>query len=56
LRTRGAGRYRPEEFDGYSNRRNRCLIDPLAESKVRILDVGAGPLTMLSKTHPTKKL
>jgi hypothetical protein len=62
LRTRGAGRYRPEEFarlldpeeplSGYY----RSLIDPLAESKVRILDVGAGPLTMLGKTHPTKKL
>ena len=62
LRTRGAGRYRPEEFarlldpeeplSGYY----RSLIDQLAGSKVRILDVGAGPLTMLGKTHPTKKL
>jgi SAM-dependent methyltransferase len=36
--------------------RQRASIDRLALPEVRIIDVGAGPLTILGKTHPTKKL
>jgi len=62
LRTRGADRYRPEEFarlldpEEPLSAYHRSLIDPIVQSEVRILDVGAGPVTMLGKTHPTKQL
>jgi SAM-dependent methyltransferase len=35
---------------------HRQFIDPLLVNSVRILDVGAGPLTVLGKVHPTKHL
>lgn len=35
---------------------HRRFIDFLPDSRVRILDVGAGPLTILGKRHPTKQL
>ncbi len=35
---------------------HRRFIDQLPQSKIRILDVGAGPLTGLGKTHPSKTL
>ena len=35
---------------------HRQFIDPLPVNPVRILDVGAGPLTVLGKVHPTKHL
>jgi len=35
---------------------HRPFIDRLKPTDVRILDVGAGPLTILGKTHPTKRL
>jgi SAM-dependent methyltransferase len=31
-------------------------LDEVPGDKVRILDVGAGPMTILGKTHPTKQL
>lgn len=34
----------------------RRFIEHLPQARVRILDVGAGPLTLLGKTHPTKRL
>lgn len=33
---------------------HRRFIDQLPQSQVRILDVGAGPMTGLGKTHPSK--
>jgi SAM-dependent methyltransferase len=33
-----------------------ALMDHLPDDPLRILDVGAGPLTTLGKTHPTKRL
>jgi len=35
---------------------HRTFIDPLAQEQIRILDVGAGPLTILGKKHPSKQL
>ena len=35
---------------------HRRLIDHIPFPEVRILDVGAGPLTALGKKHPTKKV
>lgn len=35
---------------------HRGFIDHLPHAKIRILDVGAGPLTLLGKTHPSKAL
>jgi SAM-dependent methyltransferase len=35
---------------------HRRFIDPLPTDTVRILDVGAGPLTVLGKIHPSKHL
>lgn len=32
------------------------VIDRLPQRKVEILDVGAGPLTVVGKTHPTKQI
>jgi SAM-dependent methyltransferase len=32
------------------------MVDPLPGEELRILDVGAGPLTNLGKTHPTRRL
>jgi SAM-dependent methyltransferase len=34
----------------------RELIDHLPQAEIRILDVGAGPLTVLGKKHPSKRL
>jgi SAM-dependent methyltransferase len=34
----------------------RQFIDPLEADTVRILDVGAGPLTLIGKQHPSKKI
>lgn len=34
----------------------QALVVQVAAPTVRILDVGAGPLTVLGKTHPTKQL
>jgi ubiquinone/menaquinone biosynthesis C-methylase UbiE len=34
----------------------RAVIDPLPQKEIRILDVGAGPLTILGKKHPSKQL
>jgi SAM-dependent methyltransferase len=35
---------------------HRPFIDRLPGTRIRILDVGAGPLTILGKTHPGKQL
>jgi len=35
---------------------HRSFIDHLPQTEIRILDVGAGPLTLIGKTHPTKRL
>jgi SAM-dependent methyltransferase len=35
---------------------HRRFVDEIPGDEVRILDVGAGPLTLLGKTHPTKRL
>lgn len=35
---------------------HRQFIDHLPQEEIRILDVGAGPLTVLGKTHPHKRL
>lgn len=35
---------------------HRAHIDLLPHKEIRILDVGAGPLTILGKTHPSKRL
>lgn len=35
---------------------HRQFVDHLPGDEVHILDVGAGPLTLLGKTHPTKRL
>lgn len=35
---------------------HRDFINHLPQDKVRILDVGAGPLTVLGKIHPSKEL
>ena len=32
------------------------VIDRLAQSRVEILDVGAGPVTVVGKTHPSKQI
>jgi ubiquinone/menaquinone biosynthesis C-methylase UbiE len=34
----------------------RAFIDHLPQEEIRILDVGAGPLTILGKKHPSKRL
>lgn len=62
LSTRGGERYRPEEFASLLDPDEplapayRSLVDALAQDEVRILDVGAGPLTMIGKKHPTKRV
>ncbi len=33
-----------------------AMMDHLSDDPLRILDVGAGPFTVLGKTHPTKRL
>jgi hypothetical protein len=33
----------------------RQLIDHLPQDEIRILDVGAGPLTVIGKRHPSKR-
>lgn len=35
---------------------HRELIDHLPQDEIRILDVGAGPLTVIGKRHPSKRL
>lgn len=35
---------------------HRTFVDALPHTEIRILDVGAGPLTLLGKTHPFKSL
>jgi SAM-dependent methyltransferase len=35
---------------------HRQFVDQLPTESVQILDVGAGPLTVIGKTHPTKQL
>ena len=35
---------------------HRSFIDQLPQNDIRILDVGAGPLTLLGKVHPTKRI
>ncbi|MDO9543024.1 MAG: methyltransferase domain-containing protein [Kiritimatiellia bacterium] len=35
---------------------HRRFIDQLPQTKIRILDVGAGPLTGVGKTHPSKEI
>ena len=35
---------------------HRSFIDQLPQEDIKILDVGAGPLTLLGKTHPSKRI
>lgn len=35
---------------------HRSFIDHLTQADITILDVGAGPLTLLGKTHPSKRI
>nr|PZN29209.1 MAG: hypothetical protein DIU80_09605 [Chloroflexota bacterium] len=35
---------------------HRQFIDPLDDEEIHILDVGAGPLTVVGKCHPTKRI
>ena len=60
FRTKG-----PQWPDDYQNRINpdlplseyhRRFIDHLPQEETKILDVGAGPLTLLGKRHPSKRL
>lgn len=52
----------PEQFHARTNPDlplaplHRRFIDHLQQQEVRILDVGAGPLTTLGKKHPEKRL